>query len=516
MNKRITVLDCTLRDGGFVNDWNFGCRHIKSIAKNLVQSGVEHVELGFLKHCQYDVSKTLFHQVSALTPFVIPQTETKFWGMITYGQYDITEVPEREPGMIDGVRIIFKPEQQKEALKFCQEVNERGYKTFVNPTYAHAYSDKELLYIIDCVNEMKAHGVSIVDTIGCMRAKQVLHIFRLMDYNLAQEVSIGFHSHNNMQLSFSNAQLLVEEHTDRKLVIDASVRGMGRGAGNLCTELLLQYLNDNFEKNYNLVPILKIMDEQIDKIYAKIPWGYSVPYYLSSLLKCNTKYSAFLLKKASLPVESISEILAMLPDDKRSNYDEELIQDLYLEYQKNEVNDDALLDELRCAVQGRAILILAPGKSVVKEEGKVRAHIEKEQPYVISINFRPTNIQADKVFISNARRFEEQGDLSNVIVTSNVPTDVVPKLNYGSYLNNSSMADNAALMLLKVLMKIGVNSVSFAGLDGFASDNDDYAPEMDNNGRLVGEPDRRNDVMIEMLKKFPIHIRFITSSRYEN
>lgn len=93
----------------------------------------------------------------------------------------------------------------------------------------------------------------------------------------------------------------------------------------------------------------------------------------------------------------------------------------------------------------------------------------------------------------------------------------MPKLNYGSYLNDSDMADNAALMPLKVLMKIGVNSVSFAGLDGCASDNDNYyAPEMINNVRLGEETDRRNDIMAEMLKKFPIRIQFVTASRYEN
>lgn len=513
----ITVLDCTLRDGGYINDWNFGYDRIKSIVKNLVRSGVDYVELGFLKHCQYNVHKTLFNRISELSPFVISQTGTQFLAMITYGQYNATEIPEREEGMIDGVRIIFKPGQYKEALEFCKKLNGKGFKIFVNPMHTYAYSDKELLYIIDFVNDMKAHGISIVDTLGLMSVKQLLHIFRLLDYNLLPEVGICFHSHNNLQLSFSNAQVLIEEHADRELIIDVSVRGMGRGAGNLCSELLLQYLNANFEKNYNLVPILKIIDEQIDKIYARMPWGYNVPYYLAASMRCHPNYSSFLMDKASLSVESISEILAMIPDDKRSNYDEKLIQELYLKYQKNEVNDDDLLDELRRAVQDRPILILAPGKSLIKEEKKIRDNIEQEKPYIISINFRPTNIRVDKVFISNARRFSEQSNLSNVIVTSNIQAKDMPKLNYGSYLNNSDMADNAALMLLKVLMKIGINSVSCAGLDGFASDNDNYyAPEMINNVRLGEEMDRRNDIMAEMLQKFPIRIRFITTSLYEN
>ena len=515
----ISVLDCTLRDGGYVNHFAFGDKVAEAIINGIMTSGIEYVEIGFLRDKKEKSETTIFNTFDDINKLLSPVHDwarTKCFAMIKYGAYS-RDIPLKKETYLHGIRVTCKKDQLDEALEYTHEIRAKGYIVSINPTGIHQYTQNELKEIISKVNQAHPDIFAMVDTLGLLTPPELLKLCRCIDENLDKDITLGLHSHNNLQLSFPNAMAISAEVMDREIIIDSSVRGMGRGAGNLCSELLLQYLNDNFEKTYNLVPILKIIDEQINKIYAKTPWGYNVPYYLAASMRCHPNYSSFLMDKASISVENISEILAMIPDDKRSNYDEKLIQDLYLKYQKNEVNDDALLEELRRAVQDRPILVLAPGKSIVKEAQKITDYIAREQPYIISINFRPADIRVDKVFMSNARRFSEQSDLSNVIVTSNIRTNDVPKLNYGSYLNNSDMADNAALMLLKVLMKIGVNSVSFAGLDGFASDNDNYyAPEMINNARLGEETDRRNDIMVEMLHKFPIRIQFVTASRYEN
>ena len=517
MNSK--VLDCTLRDGGYVNRFAFGDKAAEAIIGRLIASGIEYVEIGFLRDKKENSETTIFSTFDDINKLLSPVhdwAKTKCFAMIKYGAYS-RDIPPRSETHLHGIRVTCKKEQMDEALEYAQGIRAKGYIVSINPTGIHQYTQSELEEIISKVNQAHPDIFAMVDTLGLLTPPELLKLCRCVNKNLVKDITLGLHSHNNLQLSFPNAMAISSEVMEREIIIDSSVRGMGRGAGNLCTELLLQYLNDNFEKNYNLVPILKIIDEQINKIYARMPWGYNVPYYLAASMRCHPNYSSFLMDKAALSVGSISEILALIPDDNRSNYDEKLIQDLYLKYQKNEVNDDALLDELRRAVQDRPILVLAPGKSIVKEAQKITDYIAREQPYIISINFRPADIRVDKVFISNARRFSEQSDLSNVIVTSNIRTNNVPKLNYASYLNNSDMADNAALMLLKVLMKIGVNSVSFAGLDGFALGNDNYyAPEMINNARLGEETDRRNDIVVEMLKKFPIRIRFITTSLYEN
>jgi 4-hydroxy 2-oxovalerate aldolase len=225
-----------------------------------------------------------------------------------------------------------------------------------------------------------------------------------------------------------------------------------------------------------------------------------------------------LTDKAALSVESISEILSSIPDSKKSNYHEDLIQKIYLKFQSARVNDSEVLADLQRRIGDKSVLLLAPGKTILSEKDKITKFIQEEDPFIFSLNFRPDDIQVDRVFISNERRFLDQQHLQDVIVTSNIKADDVAKLNYGSYLNNSEMADNSALMLLKVLIKLGIKTVTCAGLDGFKSGNDNYVKtELINNAKLGWDEDRRNSVMDEMLCRFSkkIGIKFITTTIYE-
>ena len=105
-----------------------------------------------------------------------------------------------------------------------------------------SYTDEEFLDLIRRVNELEPYAFYIVDSFGMMKRKDLTRLFYLVEHNLNENIKIGFHSHNNMQLAYSNAQSLVDLHSDRELIIDASVYGMGRGAGNLNTELFVQYM----------------------------------------------------------------------------------------------------------------------------------------------------------------------------------------------------------------------------------------------------------------------------------
>ena len=515
---RVKVLDCTLRDGGYVNNFAFGENTTKKIISGLVDSGMEYVETGFFRNAKTDTETTVFTSFSDAEN-LLPTTKNnaEYFVMIVYGTFDIDKIPTKSQTKIDGIRVTFKKKEIDEALIYIKKIQEKGYVVSANPTGVHQYSDKELLSLIEKINQYNPDIFAIVDTLGLLKSDELLRIFYLVDHNLNKDITIAFHSHNNLQLSFSNAQALLTTNTKRELIVDASVRGMGRGAGNLCTELLLQYLNDNFDTKYNLIPILKIIDEQIDKIYATHPWGYNVPYYLAASMKCHPNYASFLTDKASLSVESISEILALIPENKKSNYDEKLIQELYLRYQENDVNDDKAVQNLRDNIANREVLIIAPGKSINLYKDKILSYIKGRNPYIISINFRPEVFDADNVFISNARRFSEQTCLENILVTSNIKAENVTTFNYGSYLNNSDMADNSALMLLKILIKAGIKKVVFAGMDGFSKGNDNYFDTAMINNAKLGEFDKRNEVMYKMLQSLAksINMTFLTPSLYE-
>lgn len=514
----VKVLDCTLRDGGYVNNFAFGEDTAKKIISGLVDSCLEYVEVGFFRNTKSDTETTVFTSFSGVEHLLpVTKNNSQYFAMIVYGTFDIDKIPLKSQTKIDGIRVTFKKKEIDDALAYIKKIQDKGYIVSANPTGVHQYSDNDLLSLIGKINKYNPDIFAIVDTLGLLKSDELLRIFYLVNHNLNKDITIAFHSHNNLQLSFSNAQALLASNTKRELIIDASVRGMGRGAGNLCTELLLQYLNDNFEKKYNLIPILKIIDEQIDKIYATNPWGYNVPYYLAASMKCHPNYASFLTDKASISVESMSEILALIPENKKSNYDEKLIQGLYLRYQENEIKDTYALENLKNNIANREVLIIAPGKSINIYKDKILSCIKEKKPYVISINFRPEAFEVDNVFISNARRFSEQTSFENVLVTSNIKAENVITFNYGSYLNNSEMADNSCLMLLKILIKAGIKNVIFSGMDGFSNGNDNYFDTSMINNAKLGEFDKRNEVMFKMLKSLAksINMRFLTPSLYE-
>lgn len=329
--NNIKILDCTLRDGGYVNNWSFGQKTSKTIVAQLNKAKIDYIELGFITSKKASEKQTLFNSFEKIKKF-IPNNikKSNLLGMIAFGKYEIENVPDINSSLIGGIRVIFKKEYKKEALNYCKKVKDKGYRLFVNPTYVDQYSDNEFLDLLESVSSLEPYCFSLVDSMGVMRENDILRMYYLVEQNLSENIALCFHSHNNLQLSFSNAQSLMKICKKRELIIDSAVFGMGRGAGNIRTELLAQYLNNNFKSNYDLVSILKIVDECINPIFSKTPWGYSVPYYLAAINHCHPYYAKYLSQKA-IAVEKIDLILSLIPNEKKTVYDKEFIEKIYLE-----------------------------------------------------------------------------------------------------------------------------------------------------------------------------------------
>lgn len=273
MNK-ISVLDCTLRDGGYVNDFDFSAPTIRTIISKLGKAHMDIIECGFLKDVDYDENKTVFRQVEQITPFITPKKKHSMYvAMIVTGTISASKIAPRTKDSIDGIRITFHKKEVDEAFTLGYALMDKGYKVFMQPVGTTTYNDIELLALLEKVNEMKPYAFYLVDTLGKLYAKQLLKLFYLVDDNLDEDITIGYHSHNNLQLSFSNAQELIQSCGKRNLIIDASVLGMGRGAGNLCSEILTQYINENIEYRYHTELLIELVDEYISPISYIHPWG---------------------------------------------------------------------------------------------------------------------------------------------------------------------------------------------------------------------------------------------------
>lgn len=477
----IKVLDCTLRDGGYLNDWAFGADAIRGILAKLAEANIDIIECGFLKdRLAFDPARTLYRSPSQLAP-LLPQGGggSKYVAMVNFGEYPAQALPSAEQSPVRGIRVVFHKEEAKEALAYCREVKEKGYDVFVQPMATANYTDLELLQILQEVNRIQPYAFYIVDSFGVMNRKTLLHYFDLADNNLSAGIRLGYHSHNNLQLAFANAQSLLNIHTERTVILDATVYGMGRGAGNLNTELITRFLNEEYTPAppYNITPLLEIIDEYLLKLHEENYWGYSLPYCLSSTSNCHPNYATYFMEKNTLTVKSISHLLLSIPAERRAAFSKGYAEELYQRYQSHEMDDTRDMAALEELLHGKQVLVIMPGGSIRAKQDRLVALAQSPGTVTVSVNFLPDFCQPDILFVSNEKRLcgmmDRGGVISRIktIITSNlIGQGYTPR--YVVNLNRlvqerASVYDNAGLMLLQLLKLAGAGHVCLAGMDGY-------------------------------------------------
>lgn len=476
------ILDCTLRDGGYINDFQFTKRGIIKIIDQLTNAGVDIIETGFLEDGDYDEEASIYNRVEQIAQ-VLPADHKRsmYVAMACYGEYDLSQLSPYDGTSVDGIRVTFHYNEIDEALEYCCDIQQKGYKVFVQPVGTTSYTDELLINLIKKVNEMHPFAFYLVDTLGLMHKEDVLRFFYLINHNLAKDINMGFHSHNNLQLSYSNCQALASVESDRTISLDSSVYGMGRGAGNLNTELIANYLNNHCAASYEIEPILEVVDEFIVKIKEEHEWGYSVPYYLAAINGCHPNYASYLSGKNTLNVKSISTILHMIEPEKRSLFDKKVAEEKYLEFQAHEIDDAAAIAELKSVVAGKSVMLLAPGASLSENKEEIIRLAKENDSVIFGVTFVPNFIECNYIFLSNLKRYKSTFNPThkqiNLIHTSNIEVEENDKIkvNYSSLLNiDDAIRDNSSLMLLNLLAKLSPAKVMIAGMDGYSIDESNY------------------------------------------
>jgi len=202
---------------------------------------------------------------------------------------------------------------------------------------------------------------------------------------------------------------------------------------------------------------------------------------------------SYLLSKKTLSVKSTNEILHTIANTKsKLHYDKNLIEQRYLEYQKNTFNDESDYQKLKCLIGGKKILLVGPGQSIVTEKQLIDDYILAEQPTVVAINFIPEDIAVQHLFITNSKRYVQQSgaihrypDSITLIATSNVTKTIGNfdlNLDYESLIDRDAVfIDNSFIMALKMMHRAGVSNVALAGFDGYSlkSESDYYSSKME-------------------------------------
>jgi 4-hydroxy 2-oxovalerate aldolase len=536
--KHIKVLDCTLRDGGYINDFNFSREVITGIISRLVKSNIDIIECGFLKDVTHKCGYSVFSVVKDIEQY-LPNNHknTSFVAMIDYGRYDLSKLVKYDGKTIDGIRVCFFKNDRFEAIEAAKEIMDKGYTVYIQPVDMLGYTDVELLELIEKVNGINPYAFSIVDTFGSMFSDDLVRVFSLLNHNLQKDIQIGFHSHNNMQLSFALSQKIAEiSQGKRQVMIDCSVLGLGRGAGNTPTELVLHYLNTKwYEYEYNLNELLDLIDIYMLPIQKKYNWGYNIPNYIAGIYSSHVHNVTYLMDKHNIHTKDMRIIIEAIEPTIRKRYDYDNLETLYINYVTNKIDDAEAIKYLADTISDRSILVLAPGKTLETHKSIIEQFINKNEVIIISANFIPSDYEIDFAFFSNQKRLESNIEFRNkklqkvkLILTSNVRVEDLALealvINYDTLITRKKWKyfDNAIILLFRLLQVLQVKKVFFAGVDGFSSDNN-YAfnNEFLDTNISKGEAAIITAEVVDMFKdiiaKSPRKnfIEFITPSFYE-
>ncbi|MFS0870173.1 aldolase catalytic domain-containing protein [Paenibacillus xylanilyticus] len=290
------IVDCTIRDGGLVNNWDFSVDFVQQLYAGLNEAGVDYMEIG------YKNSPKLLKGAEEAGPWrflnddflrkVIPQKgNTKLSALVDVGRVDENDILPRSESMLDLIRVACYSKDVDKALALVQTFHDRGYETTLNIMALSNVMENELLEAFELIKDSSVDVVYIVDSYGSLDHNDVKYLVEKFKTHLPNK-RLGVHTHNNMQLAFSNTLVAAELGVE---LLDASVYGMGRAAGNCPTELLVAHLKGT---KYNLRPVLGVLEQLMVPLREKEEWGYILPYMITGALDEHPR-SAMALRSSS-------------------------------------------------------------------------------------------------------------------------------------------------------------------------------------------------------------------------
>lgn len=530
---KISLLDCTLRDGAYIVDSFFGSAAIKGIVSHLQDAQVDIIELGWLKNDEHLEGSSYYHIPSDAEQYIVKKNDSCIYSaMIDWDRYDDSILPPYDGKSLDAVRIVFPFGKHKQGIEIGKRIREKGYKILFQAANTLAYSDDDLIQMALDINEVKPDSLSVVDTFGAMYENDLERIVSCLDHYVDRNIKLGIHTHNNQQMAFALSIRFVElmKNSERDIIIDSSISGMGRGAGNATTELVANYLNQKCGCHYNVDAIMDAIDVYMGYFKDKYEWGYSTPYCIAGMYCCHVNNIAYLLKNHRTSSKDMRVIIESMSSKDRIKYNYDLLEEKYIQNQSRYIDDGEALLDLRKDLSGKSILLVAPGISSIKKHNEILGYIQVNKPVVIGVNAIIPGYFYDYLFFVNPARYEyarnsyfDVFEKTPKILLSNIKqfsTDNETIIGYNTVIKRGwQHFDNAMICALRLVDKLGISNVAIAGFDGFCGKhNESYAdvhlPSLNPDNRW----DELNIEISEMYNDFKQHasscrnIFFVTES----
>ncbi|RQW08270.1 nucleoid-structuring protein H-NS [candidate division KSB1 bacterium] len=283
--EEIKLLDCTIRDGGLMNKHRFGEDIVKAVYQACVDGGIDYMEFGYKgsakifsrddfgawKYCsEDDIRKIVGDNDTSLKLSVMADTERTDYH---------TDILPREQSVIDMVRVATYIHQIPAALDIVKDASDKGYETTINLMAISTVPEKELDEALELIAQSPVGYIYLVDSFGSLYSEQVQYLTgKYLRYANAAGKQLGMHAHNNQQLALANT---IEALILGANILDGSMAGLGRGAGNCPTESLLGFLHN---PKFRLRPVLYCIQKYIEPLRKDMKWGYDIPYMITGLM----------------------------------------------------------------------------------------------------------------------------------------------------------------------------------------------------------------------------------------
>lgn len=329
----IQILDCTIRDGGYLTGKKFTPEFVNGVINGLIKAGIDYIEVGFLQNQKKDETIVYSNSQDARKYIPFSKGVSQFTGFADNSRYSIDKLDDFDGKSFENIRICFAKHEYKEALRFADAAKKKGYHLFVQPMDAMGYTWGERDDLLSRVNDIMPDVVSIVDTFGSMYLEDMKAVFEQMDGKLDRTIKIGCHSHNNLQLSCALTEkfIALAVQTGRNIVVDSSLLGMGRGAGNAPTEAIVNYLNVMHGKKYNLTAIFDVIDQYVEPLKKIVYWGYDLPMFISGATSSHVDNIYYLQNNENCSSSELYQVLESMDIEKRKRYD--------FQYSKNDFTE---------------------------------------------------------------------------------------------------------------------------------------------------------------------------------
>ena len=509
----IKILDCTIRDGGHLNKWHFDPLCVKASYFAALKSGIDYFEIGYrcpatvagLGDFGYSTDDFLFSLFNA-------SEKCKLTVMIDAGKSDNSLFckckPEKTP--VRAVRVAAYPYELNKAIELLEDLKAKGYEVFLNLMASSELTELEFTLLRDWKNKHILEALCFADSFGSFIPSDIpQHVTNLRSLGFER---IGFHPHNNLQMSFANTLRAIEEGVT---FVDASIFGMGRGSGNLPIEVLVGYLEKQGNSRYNTVPYLEVVERFYLDLFKILNWGYKIQSLMGGLKNIHPYYIDDLFKRETYTVDEIWNALDIVKEKCPISYsvdklNEALESRFYTPLTKEKVEEacKGIGDQLKIIPaadafrvetlevenkhKGRKFLVIANGPSIVEHKDAISKFIADENCVTIGVNYLQGNFVPDYQIFVNRKRFLKYAQYVDKKSTLIVPSFFGRKIVSENYVGQCIHFDletvgdaiapavegaqqnlinlNVAVSAILMAYQMGATEIFAVGMDGYISE----------------------------------------------